>query len=238
MNTDTQYLKIKDLAEQDRPREKLIAMGAAALTDSELLGIIIGSGIENLSAVDVAKSILKKYDDNLRIFGSATYAELCKFKGIGPAKAVNILAVLELGRRREGARIMEKPTISSSADAYQLLHPRLADLDHEELLIVYLNRRNTLIGVETLSKGGMSGTLFDVRIAIRRGIEMQASSMIMAHNHPSGTLQPSKADDEITRKLSEAGRLLDMPLRDHIIIVPSSINDSKYYSYCDVGRFI
>lgn len=236
MESDSQYLKIKDLAEQDRPREKLISQGASVLTDSELLGIIIGSGVENLSAVDVAKSILKKYDDNLRTLGGVSFAELCKFKGIGPAKAVNILAVLELGRRREGTCMTERPTVLNSTDAFRLLHPRLADLNHEELLVVYLNRRNVVLGIETLSKGGMSGTVFDVRLAMKKGIELSASAMIMAHNHPSGTLRPSTDDDRITKKMVEAGNVMDIPLRDHIIIVPCSVTEKSYYSYCDEGK--
>ena len=236
MNEDSAYLKIKDLAEQDRPREKLLSLGAKALTNSELLGIIIGSGSVNMSAVDVAKNILKRYNDNLHSLGSATFADLCKFKGIGEARAINILAALELGRRRETTRPIDKPIISSSTDAFVQLHPRLADNDHEEIIIIYLNRRNAMLSIETLSTGGLNGTVCDVRMVIKRALELSASGIIMSHNHPSGTLLPSAEDDRLTHHMFEACKTMDITLQDHIIIVPSSITEHIYYSYADNGR--
>ncbi len=236
MSEEISYLKIKDLAEQDRPREKLLSMGAKALTNSELLGIIIGSGSVNMSAVDVAKNILKRYDDNLHSLGSASFADLCKFKGIGEARAINILAALELGRRRETTRPSDKPVIASSKDAFVQLHPRLSDFDHEEVMIIYLNRRNAMLSIETLSTGGLNYSICDVRMIIKRALELSSTSIIMAHNHPSGTLMPSTEDDKLTHRVFEACKTMDIALQDHIIIVPSSITDNKYYSYSDHNK--
>lgn len=231
-------IKIKDLAEQDRPREKLIMMGERSLTNSELLGIIIGSGQVNRSAVDIAREILGRYNNNLTDLGNTSLKELTKIKGIGVARAINIIAALELGRRRNITKAEEKMKITDSRDAYMIFHPRIADLKHEEMWILMLNRQNQMIGVELLSEGGLNGTVVDVRMAIKMALDMSASAIMIAHNHPSGTLKPSKMDDDVTRKLYEAGKLMDIPLRDHIIIVQDGLDSNRYYSYFDNDRII
>lgn len=232
------HIKIKDLATQDRPREKMLAFGPQALTDSELLGIIIGSGQVDRSAVDIAREILARFDNNVTALGSVSLPELLRIKGIGQARAVNILAALELGRRRNRTSIAEKTKVANSNVAFHILHPYLADLDHEELWMLLLNRQNQLISVEKLSEGGLSGTVFDVRIAIRKALDLSASAIILAHNHPSGTAKPSTNDDQITSQLYEAGKLMQIPLRDHIIVLPGAMHDELYYSYADNNYII
>lgn len=223
-------LNIKSWAEEDRPREKLLAKGRAALTDAELIGILIGSGTKSLTAVDVGKIILGEVDNNLHQLAKLDIKSLKKFKGIGEAKAITIVAALELGRRRKEADVLKKPKISGSADAYALLKTHLMDLPHEEFWILLLNRGNLVIKAIPISQGGISGTVADAKIIFKYAIEHLASGIILAHNHPSGNLKPSQADIQLTKKLTESGRLMEIPVLDHIICT-----DHEYFSFADEG---
>ena len=223
-------LKIKDWALEDRPREKLLYKGISSLSDAELLAILIGSGSNDKSAVDLAREILNIASNNLNRLGKLDVHDLVKLKGIGTAKAINIMAALELGRRRKSAEIMESPKIRSSNDVYSIFNPLLADLAHEEFWLLYLNRSNKILSRHKLSQGGISGTITDVRLIIKKAIELLASSIIICHNHPSGNLDPSEADTRITQKIKEAAGYFDISLLDHIIVT-----DNGYYSYADNG---
>ena len=223
-------LKIKDWALEDRPREKLLYKGISSLIDAELLAILIGSGSNDKSAVDLAREILNLASNNLNRLGKLNVHDLVKLKGIGTAKAINIMAALELGRRRKSAEIMESPKIRSSNDVYSIFNPLLADLTHEEFWLLYLNRSNKILSRHKLSQGGISGTITDVRLIIKKAIELLASSIIICHNHPSGNLDPSEADTRITQKIKEAAGYFDISLLDHIIVT-----DNGYYSYADNG---
>ncbi len=222
---------IKAWAEEDRPREKLLHKGRHALSDAELLAILIGSGNAEESAVALAQRILHSVDHNLYELGRRALDELMQFKGIGQAKAITIAAALELGRRRQLAELPRRPAITSSAEAHAAIAPLLSDLGHEEFWILLLNKANRLIGRERISSGGTAGTVVDAGIVFRKAILAGASALILAHNHPSGNLTPSDADIRLTRKLVEAGRLLDMPVLDHLIIAAH-----RYYSFADEGR--
>ncbi len=223
-------LKIKDWALEDRPREKLLYKGISSLSDAELLAILIGSGSNDKSAVDLAREILNIASNNLNRLGKLDVHDLVRLKGIGTAKAINIMAALELGRRRKSAEIMESPKIRSSNDVYSIFNPLLADLTHEEFWLLYLNRSNKILSRHKLSQGGISGTITDVRLIIKKAIELLASSIIICHNHPSGNLDPSEADTRITQKIKEAAGYFDISLLDHIIVT-----DNGYYSYADNG---
>jgi len=223
-------LKIKDWALEDRPREKLLYKGISSLSDAELLAILIGSGSNDKSAVDLAREILNIASNNLNRLGKLDVHDLVRLKGIGTAKAINIMAALELGRRRKSAEIMESPKIRSSNDVYSIFNPLLADLAHEEFWLLYLNRSNKILSRHKLSQGGISGTITDVRLIIKKAIELLASSIIICHNHPSGNLDPSEADTRITQKIKEAAGYFDINLLDHIIVT-----DNGYYSYADNG---
>lgn len=225
-------LPITAWAEEDRPREKLLAKGKNALTDAELLAILIGSGNRQESAVDLCKRILKDYDNNLNEIGKATINELMKYKGIGEAKAITIAAALEFGRRRQLSDIKEKPQIRSSRDAYNAIAPLLMDLAHEEFWILLLNRSNHVIGRSNISRGGTAGTVVDAKIVFKKALEMQASGLILCHNHPSGSLKPSQADISVTRKLKEGGTYLDISVLDHLIV-----SEKGYCSLADEGMF-
>jgi DNA repair protein RadC len=225
-------LPITAWAEDDRPREKLLAKGKNALTDAELIAILIGSGNRQESAVDLCKRILKDYGNNLNELGKATIHELMKYKGIGEAKAITIAAALEFGRRKQLSSIREKPQIRSSIDAYNAIAPMLMDLPHEEFWILLLNRSNHIIGRVNISVGGTAGTVVDAKIIFRKAIEMQASGLVLCHNHPSGSLQPSQADISVTRNLKEGGRFLDISILDHIIV-----SERGYCSLADEGLF-
>jgi len=224
-------LRIKEWAVEDRPREKLLYKGIASLSDAELLAILIGSGNNEMSAVDLAREILIIAGNNLNKLGKLDVQDLKKLKGIGSAKAVNIIAALELGRRRKSSEIMENPKISSSNDVYTIFHPILSDLNHEEFWILYLNRANKIASRMKISQGGISGTITDIRIIMKKGIELLASSIIIIHNHPSGNKEPSNADDNITGKIKEAAAFFDISLLDHLIIT-----DNGYFSYADSGK--
>ncbi len=223
-------LTIKDWALEDRPREKLLGKGINSLTDAELIAILIGSGNRNESAVELAKKILKEVKNNLNELGKLTVEDLMASKGIGEAKAVTIIAALELGRRRKQADIMEKKKISGSKDVFEFFQPVLADIPYEEFWILLLNRSNKIIEKFKISQGGISGTVIDVRMILKNAIEKLASSIILCHNHPSGNLQPSEADKKITTKLKDAARIMDMQVLDHLIIT-----DSSFYSFADEG---
>ena len=223
-------LKITDWAVEDRPREKLIRKGTASLSDAELLGILISSGTKDKSAVDLGRELLGIVNNNLNSLGKLTISDLKKLNGIGPARAVTIAAALELGRRRKLAEIPEVPQIKCSKDVADIFQPLLSDLAHEEFWILYLNRSNKVIDRIKLSQGGISGTVTDVRIVMKRAIECLASGIIVCHNHPSGNLNPSESDSRITQKIKEAGNLMDIQLLDHLII-----SDKDYYSFADNG---
>ncbi len=223
-------LKIKEWAVEDRPREKLLKKGIQSLSNAEIIALLIGSGTKNESAVDLSKRILKSVNNNLNELGKLDVNELTKNKGIGEAKAITIIAALELGRRRKISEIIEKKKITQSNDVFEFFQPLLGDLPHEEFWILLLNRSNRIIEKKKISQGGVSGTVIDVKIILKHALENLASSIILCHNHPSGNKMPSKADDNITRKLVEGSTLLDIKVLDHIIIA-----DTDYYSYADEG---
>lgn len=223
-------LKITDWAVEDRPREKLYSKGTSSLSDAELLAILIGSGTRNRSAVDLGRELLSLVGNNLNSLAKLSISDLRKIRGIGYARAVTIAAALELGRRRKLAEIPETPQIKCSRDVFDLLSPSLSDLPHEEFWILFLNRSNKVINRMKLSQGGISGTVTDVRMVMKRAIENLASGIIVCHNHPSGNLNPSESDTRITQKIKEAGNLMDIQLLDHLIV-----SDKDYYSFADNG---
>jgi len=223
-------LKITDWAVEDRPREKLIRKGASTLSDAELLAILISSGIKQKSALDLARELLGIVNNNLNSLGKLTIADLRKLNGIGPARAVTIAAALELGRRRKLAEVEDVTQIKCSKNVADVFGPILSDLVHEEFWILFLNRSNKVINRMKLSQGGISGTVTDVRIVMKKAIEYLASGIIVCHNHPSGNLNPSDSDSKITQKIKEAGILMDIQLLDHIIIA-----DKDYFSFADNG---
>jgi DNA repair protein RadC len=225
-----QKLGIKMWAEADRPREKLMLNGRRQLTDAELVAILIGSGNRTETAVDLSKRMLTAYQNDLDAFGKASIKELAKFKGIGEAKAIAIVAALELGRRRKETARQEVVKVGSSRDAFQHLHADFADLNHEEFWMLLLNRANHVKSKHLVSKGGQSGTVADPKIIFKTALEHQAAYIILAHNHPSGNLKPSAEDIKLTKKLVEAGKLLDLLVVDHLILT-----DHSYYSFCDEG---
>lgn len=225
-------LNIKDWAEEDRPREKMLLKGVSSLSDAELLGILIASGNKNETAVELAQRILHSVSNNLNELGKLAIKDLIKnFNGIGEAKAITIVAAMELGKRRKLSEITVQPQITSSQDVYNILHPVLADLKHEEVWVLLLNKANRVIKKIQVSKGGISSTVVDIRMIMKEAIDSLASAMILCHNHPSGNSQPSGDDDNITRKLREAGYIMDIRLLDHVIIC-----DHSYYSYLDKGK--
>jgi len=223
-------LTIKTWAEEDRPREKLLLKGRAALSDAELIALLIGSGNRNASAVELSKEILAGVDNRLNQLAKLSVQDLMKHRGIGEAKAVSIAAALELGRRRRTAEGIRRNKITSSKDVYMVLGPRLEDLNHEEFWIILLNRANMIIGRHEISKGGVSGTVADSKIIFKLAIENLASAIILCHNHPSGNLKPSDADIKTTEKLKKAGLIMDIPILDHVIVA-----DSGYCSLADEG---
>jgi DNA repair protein RadC len=223
-------LKITDWAVEDRPREKLYQKGTSSLSDAELLAILIGSGTKSRSAVDLGRELLSMADNNLNSLGKLSISDLTKIRGIGNARAVTIAAALELGRRRKLAEMPEMPQIKCSRDVFELVTPVLSDLSHEEFWILFLNRSNKVINRLKLSQGGISGTVTDVRMIMKKAIENLASGIIVCHNHPSGNLSPSESDTRITQKIKEAGNLMDIQLLDHLII-----SDKDYYSFADNG---
>lgn len=225
-----QKLGIKLWAEEDRPREKLMMNGRRHLTDAELVAILIGSGNKEETAVDLSKRILVTYTNDLDTLGKASVKELSMFKGIGEAKAISIVAALELGRRRKETQGSQRIKIMSAKDAFEVLLPVFADLNHEEFWMLMLNRANLLIAKYLVSKGGQAGTVADPKVIFKAALEHNAASIILAHNHPSGNLKPSEQDIRITRRMVEAGKMMDLQVVDHLIIT-----DKLFYSFGDEG---
>ncbi|MCU0377399.1 MAG: DNA repair protein RadC [Bacteroidales bacterium] len=223
-------LKITDWAVEDRPRERLWNKGPSSLSDAELLAILIVSGTRNRSAVDLAHELLAMAGNSLSELGRLSVGEIRKIKGIGSARAVTLAAALELGRRRKLAEASENPQIRSSSDVFNIFSPLMEDLPHEEFWILFLNRANRVTGRMKISQGGVSGTVTDVRIVMKKAIETLASGLVICHNHPSGNNSPSDSDIRITRKIKEAGALMDIQLLDHLIIT-----GRDYYSFADNG---
>ncbi|GGG55807.1 DNA repair protein RadC [Croceivirga lutea] len=228
-NTQTSF-SIKNWSDDDKPREKLLQKGRSVLSDAELIAILIGSGSRAESAVDLSKRILASANNNLNELGKLSVKQLMQFKGIGEAKAVSIAAALEIGRRRRGEEATIISKITSSKDVFELLQPILGELPHEEFWIIYLNNANKVLFKEQLSKGGITGTLVDVRLVMKNTLEQGAVGLILAHNHPSGTLKPSSADKQLTQKLKQAADVLDVKVLDHLIITQNA-----YLSFADEG---
>lgn len=214
----------------DRPREKLLLKGTSSLSDAELIAILIGSGNNKQSAVDLSRDILKKYGNNLNALGKLTPSDFMQFNGIGEAKAVSIIAALELGRRRKMADVLTRVKITSSKDAFDLFQSLIADLPHEEFWVLLLDRANQVIEYFQLSSGGTAGTVMDVKIILKRAIDKLSHGIIIAHNHPSGNREPSESDKQITKKLKDAAKLLDIQLLDHIVVA-----NKQYFSFADEG---
>ncbi|HXS56615.1 MAG TPA: DNA repair protein RadC [Hanamia sp.] len=221
---------IKNWATDDRPREKLLSKGKESLSDSELLAILINSGSGKESAVDLAKRVLQLGENNLDELGKLSMKELTTIKGIGEARAITLMAALELGRRRNNSFILDKKRLVSTNDLANFLKASLKDYSYEVFAVVFLNRANKVKHFEVMSKGGMTNTIVDPRIIFLKALEVQATSMVLCHNHPSGSLRPSRADEELTAKLKNAGKLLDIKVVDHLIV-----SDEGYYSFADEG---
>jgi DNA repair protein RadC len=222
---------IRNWAVEDRPREKMLLKGIRSLSDSELLALLIGSGTKKASAVDLARQVLGLADNNLEKLGKYGVPDLKKLKGIGEARAVTIMAALELGRRRNASEIPEGVKIGGSQDVFSLMGPLLSDLPHEEFWILLLNRANKIIEKHRISQGGITGTVTDVRMILKIAIDSLATSMILCHNHPSGNLNPSEADLSITRRIRESASLMDITVLDHLIVAGRA-----YYSLADENQ--
>lgn len=228
---EKEFLSIKSWAEEDRPREKLLLKGKSALSDAELIAILLRTGVTGASALDIAKKILHKVKGDLNELGKLSVADLKKMeKGLGDTKSITIVAALELGRRRQSSEVREKPIIRTSRDSFDFIYPELADLRHEEFYVLYLNKSNRVVAFKNISSGGVSGTVADIKIILRHAIDTLASGVIAVHNHPSGNLQPSEADKKLTKNLKDSARLLDVQLIDHLII-----GDKNYFSFADEG---
>ena len=224
-------LTIKSWATEDRPREKLMSKGASVLSTAELLAILIGSGNKKESAVDLSKRILVSVQYNIHELAKLSLKKLTAFHGIGPAKAIAIVTALELGKRRQLETFIQKPKISSSQEVFSMMQPLMGSLAHEEFWVLYLNNSNEVLSKHQLSKGGITATLVDVRLLFKKAIEMSAVAIVICHNHPSGTLNPSREDKQITKKIKDGGLSLDIKLLDHLIITEKS-----YFSFADNGE--
>lgn len=227
---NTDKLNIKDWAEADRPREKMLSKGIDALTNAELLAILIGSGNAEETAVGLMQRILASVDNNLNELGKQSIQELCHFKGIGPAKAIAIAAALELGKRRKLAEIKDRKQITSSKDVYELFQPLMCDLPIEEFWTLYLNQSHKIIDQIRISTGGITETSADIRSILREALLKRATSIILCHNHPSGNPRPSTADNRLTESIRQASKVMNINLCDHLIVC-----ESTYYSYADEG---
>lgn len=221
---------IKQWAKDDRPREKLLSKGAASLSNSELLAILILNGTKQKSALDLAQEVLRLGKDNLNELGKLSIKDFMKIKGIGEAKAIAIVAAMELGRRRQATASIEKAIVTSSADVAMYLQTSLRDYKHEVFAVIFLNRANKINGFKIISEGGITGTVADPRIILKKALEEDAVSIILCHNHPSGSLKPSRADEELTQKIKEAAKYFDIKVLDHLIV-----SDDGYYSFADEG---
>lgn len=224
---DMKNLTIKEWNADDRPREKMLAKGISALSDAELLAILISTGTKSLSALDLARAVLQSAGNNLNQLGKFTVADLLKTNGIGKAKAVTIMAALELGRRRQGID-RDQIEIKSSIDAFNVMQPIVGDLPHEEFWVLFLNTGNRLIDKACVGRGGINATTVDVRIVMKMAVEKLAASLLLVHNHPSGSLTPSGEDKKLTNRIIEAGKLLDVRVLDHVVIA-----DKKFFSFAD-----
>lgn len=231
--TDNKYdrLVIREWAKDDRPREKLMQQGAGALSDAELLAILIRSGSASDSAVDLCKRILSEAGNDLAILARMSPKELMKFHGMGEAKAMSVVAALELGRRRKGRESTSRVRITSSACAFREIAPKLADLRHEEFWVLLLSRANDLVKMKKVGQGGIHGTVADPKVIFKEALENSCPGMIVCHNHPSGQLKPSDADIRLTQKLVQGGKVLEIAVLDHLIITSTG-----YYSFADEGR--
>lgn len=230
-----EYLKssIKNWSVEDRPREKILKQGIQNLSNSELMAVLIGSGTREMNAVELSRIVLASADNNLDELGKHSIESLVNIKGIGLAKAITLLAALELGSRRGRSYNPEKVAIKSSLTAYDLLHPILGDLEHEEFWLVILNRAHKVMGTKKISQGGLTGTVIDTRMILKHAIDKRATCIIVSHNHPSGNRNPSEADVSITKKLSKAAALMEITLLDHLIIA-----DHTYFSFADEGLLL
>lgn len=228
MSENSNSFSIKNWSQDDQPREKLRDKGKSVLSDAELVAILIGSGSREESAVDLCKRILASVDHNLNALGKLSIAQLTDFKGIGEAKAITIVAAMELGRRRRLEDAVRLDKITSSRSVFDLMQPIIGELPHEEFWILYLNNSNKVIQKNQLSKGGITGTLVDVRLVLKSALEVGATALILCHNHPSGTLFPSQADNDVTLKLKTAAQSLDIKVLDHLIIT-----EKTYFSFAD-----
>ena len=224
------HIPIKNWAEEDKPREKLQLKGKNALSDAELIAILLRNGNRNESAVDLAKSLLNKAEDNLIEVSRMGINDLLEFKGIGKVKAVTLIAALELGKRRNESEVICRKKITSSHDAFEIFQSTMGDQAYESFWIILLNKANKVIGKCNISEGGVSGTVVDPKKIFKMALDNHASSIILGHNHPSGNIQPSEADQKITKKIKDAGFMLDVAVLDHIII-----GDDRYYSFADEG---
>ena len=231
MEQEYKRLTIKDWAVEDRPREKMLQKGIGSLSDAELIAILLRSGNSDETAVTVAQRLLTLAHNNLKELGKFTLHQITKIKGIGEAKGITVLAALELGRRRKGVEVLSRERITSSHDVVEIFQPMLADLPHEEFWALLLNKANKVIDKVRVSQGGVAGTVVDVRIIVKAAVEKLASSVIIAHNHPSGNPKPSDKDLSITKKLKDAANLFDIALLDHLIIT-----DNECYSFADNGN--
>lgn len=227
----TPKLSIRDWAKGDRPRERLLSLGPKALSDAELVAILLRSGTPELSALDLAKLVLHRSGNDLHKLAATSVSELMRIKGVGEAKALGIAAALELGQRRRDKELAERPLVRSSLDAHEILRPLVGDLPHEEFWMLLLDRGNRMLHHCRVSQGGMHGTVADPKLIFREALEKRASSVVLCHNHPSGQLRPSAEDIQLTRKLTEGGRLLDILVQDHLIIA-----EGGYYSFADNGQ--
>ena len=230
MQETTASFPINKWSDADRPREKLRSKGRSVLSNAELLAILIGSGNRSESAVQLSQKILMAADNDLSELSRCSVDQLMQFKGIGEAKAVTIVAAMELSRRRMGSTSPRRASIKNSQQVYELLQSGMADLPHEEFWVVYLNNGNRVLHYEQLSKGGINGTIVDIRLGMKKALALGAVSLILAHNHPSGTLAPSEADKKITQKFTKAANSLDIKVLDHLIITRD-----KYFSFADNG---
>jgi DNA repair protein RadC len=227
----TEKLNINQWAEEDRPREKLMRQGAEALSDAELLAILVGSGSTKETAVELMKRVLSECDNNLNTLGKMTIGELCKYNGIGEAKAITIIAACELGKRRQHEKVKERKKISTSQDIYEYMHPMMQDLNTEEAWVLLMNQNFKLIKSARISRGGITETSVDVRIIIKEAVLANATMIALCHNHPSGNIEPSAEDNRITEKVRMACKTMRLHFLDHVIVT-----DGGYYSFHDNGR--
>jgi len=230
METYNYKIPINQWAEEDKPREKLLSKGRSALSDAELIGILLSTGNRDMNAVDLGKVILNSVDNDLNELAKLSVKDLEKFKGIGEAKAISIISALELGRRRKNTDTPSKPKLQSSNQVYELMKPVLLDLEHEEFWVIFMNQSGALIKHERISAGGVSGTVVDVRMIMKSAIEVLASSIILVHNHPSGNLKASVQDERITKQMIEAGKFMQISIADHLIF-----SNNGYLSFRDEG---